>query len=399
MSRKIYDIIPSEKTEKQEVFCHKEKSKKKKNPFVFVSIFVVVALLGVFFFVQGKAEVIIHPSTEEVSVTSIVIINTSEALIDFDNLILPGVIFSDTKKASNDYLSTGTDSKTKKATGIIRVYNKIDPPKDQAIRKNTRFLSVPGGLVYTADEAFTIPANGYVDVAVTASEAGEKYNISSATFSLPGLFGTSIYSSIYAETISPLTGGEDSQVKVVTADDISSAKEDFEKKYSEIAKEELMDSIPESFIYIPETISLEVKDVYANALASAEVDKFSVSGVIDSRVIAFRKDDLLKIGEKLIRNEMFDNFEIVPDSILYEIEEYKIDGGKIELNVIFNAKIYTLPEEDLLKGGLINNNKIQSASLLENMSEIDKVEINIVPFWRSSLPSKDSSIEIKLKFD
>ena len=399
MPRKIYDIIPSEKTEKQEAFCYKEKPKKKKNPFVFVSIFVIVALLGVFFFVQGKAEVIIHPSTEEVSVTSIVIINTSEALIDFDNLILPGVIFSDTKEASNDYLSTGTDSKTKKATGIIRVYNKIDPPKDQAIRKNTRFLSVPGGLVYTADEAFTIPANGYVDVAVTASEAGEKYNISSATFSLPGLFGTDIYSSIYAETISPLTGGEDSQVKVVTADDISSAKEDFEKKYSEIAKEELMDSIPESFIYIPETISLEVKDVYANALASAEVDKFSVSGVIDSRVIAFRKDDLLKIGEKLIRNEMFDNFEIVPDSILCEIKEYKVDGGKIELNVIFNAKIYTLPEEDLLKGGLINNNKIQSASLLENMSEIDKVEINIVPFWRSSLPSKDSSIEIKLKFD
>ncbi|HOS12928.1 MAG TPA: hypothetical protein PLI42_02965, partial [Candidatus Pacearchaeota archaeon] len=242
-------------------------------------------------------------------------------------------------------------------------------------------------------------ANGYVDVAVTASEAGTEYNIDSAKFSLPGLFGTSIYSSIYAETIDPLTGGEDSQVKIVTADDITSAKEDFEERYGEIAKKELMDSIPESFIYIPETISLEMKDVYANAPAGAEVDKFNVSGVIDSRVTAFRKDDLLKIGEKLIRNEMFDNFEIVPDSILCEIKEYKVDGGKIELNVIFNAKIYTLPEEDLLKGGLINNNKINSASLLENMPEIDKVEIDIFPFWRSSLPSKDSSIEIKLKFD
>jgi hypothetical protein len=399
MSRKIYDIIPSEKTEKQEVFCYKEKPKKKKNPFIFISVFVVIALLGVFFFVQGKAEVSIYPNTEEVSVTSTVTVNTSEALIDFDNLILPGVIFSDTKEAASDYLSTGTDSKTKKATGVIRVYNKIDPPKDQAIRKNTRFLSAPGELVYTADEAFTIPANGYVDVAVTASEAGTEYNIDSAKFSLPGLFGTSIYSSIYAETIGPLTGGEDSQVKIVTADDITSAKEDFEERYGEIAKKELMDSIPESFIYIPDTISLEVKDVYANAPAGAEVDKFNVSGVIDSRVIAFRKDDLLKIGEKLIRNEMFDNFEIVPDSILCEIKEYKVDGGKIELNVIFNAKIYTLPEEDLLKGGLINNNKINSASLLENMPEIDKVEIDIFPFWRSSLPSKDSSIEIKLKFD
>ena len=55
MSRKIYDIIPSEKTEKQEVFCYKEKPKKKKNPFIFISVFVVITLLGVFFFVQGKA--------------------------------------------------------------------------------------------------------------------------------------------------------------------------------------------------------------------------------------------------------------------------------------------------------------------------------------------------------
>ena len=399
MSRKIYDIIPNEKAEKQEVFCYKEKPKKKKNPFIFISLFVVGALLGVFFFVQGKAEVSIYPNTEEVSVTSVISISTSEALIDFDNLILPGVIFSDTKEASSDYLSTGTDSKTKRTTGVIRVYNKISPAKSQALVKNTRFLSVPGELTYRADEAFTIPANGYVDIAVTADKAGTEYNINSATFSIPGLVGTSIYSSIYAETISPLVGGEDSQVKVVTADDITSAKKDFEEKYGEIAKEALMDSVPESFMYVPEIISLEAKDVYANAPAGAEVDKFNVSGKINSRVTAFRKDDLLKIGEKLISNEIFDNLKIVPGSILCEIEEYKVNGGKLELSIIFNAKTYALPEEDLLKGGLLNNSKIHSASLLENMSEINKVEIDIFPFWRSSLPSKDSSVEIKLRFD
>ena len=399
MSRKIYDIIPNEKAEKQEVFCYKEKPKKKKNLFIFISLFVVGALLGVFFFVQGKAEVNIYPNTEEVSVTSVISISTSEALIDFDNLILPGVIFSDTKEASNDYLSTGTDSKTKRTTGVIRVYNKVSPAKSQTLVKNTRFLSVPGELTYRADEAFTIPANGYVDIAVTADKAGTEYNINSATFSIPGLVGTSIYSSIYAETVSPLTGGEDSQVKVVTADDITSAKKDFEENYSEIAKKALMDSVPESFMYVPQNISLEVKDVYANAPAGAEVEKFNVSGKINSRVTAFRKDDLLKIGEKLISNEIFDNLKIVPGSILCEIEDYKVNGGKLELSIIFNAKTYALPEEDLLKGGLLNNSKIHSASLLENMSEINKVEIDIFPFWRSSLPSKDSSVEIKLRFD
>jgi len=399
MSRKIYDIIPNERAEKKETFCYKEKPKKNKNPFIFISFFVVVALLGVFFFVQGKAEVSIYPNIEEVSLTSLVSIDVSEALIDFDNLVLPGIIFSDTKEATESYLSTGTDSKTKRATGVIRVYNKISPAKNQSLVKNTRFLSVPGELTYRSDEAFTIPANGYVDIAVTADKAGTEYNINSATFSIPGLVGTNIYSSIYAETISPLEGGEDSQVKIVTVGDISSSKESFEKKYGEIAREELINSIPESFMYIPENITLEVEDVYVNAPAGAEVESFSVSGKINSKVTAFRKDDLIKVGEKLINNEIFDSFKIVPDSILCEIEEYKVVGGKIELSIVFTAKTYSLPEEELLRNGLLNNSKIHSASLLENMAEISKVEIDIFPFWRSTLPSKTESVEIKLKFD
>lgn len=399
MPRKIYDIIPNEKAEQKDSFCYKEKPKKNKNPLIFISLLVVVALLGVFFFLPGKAEVSIYPNTEDISVTSLIKVDVSEALIDFDNLVLPGVVFSDTKEVTASYISTGTDSKTKRATGVIRVYNKISPAKNQSLIKNTRFLSVPGELIYKADEAFTIPADGYVDIAVTADKAGTEYNIESATFSIPGLVGTSIYSSIYAETISPLEGGEDSQIKIVTVGDISSSKEDFEKKYGEIAKEELISSIPESFMYIPENISVTVEDVYADAPAGAEVEKFSVSGKINTKVTAFRKDDLIKIGEKLINNEIFDNVKIVPDSILCEIEEYEVVEGKLKLSIVFTAKTYSLPEEELLRSGLLNNNKIHSASLLENMVEVSKVEINIVPFWRSTLPSKEESVEIKLKFD
>jgi hypothetical protein len=401
MSRKIYDIIPNERAEQKVSVSYKElpKKKKKKNGFVFLSLFIVAILLGVFFFVQGKAEVVIYPNTEEISLSSTVKIDVVEALIDYENLVLPGVIFSDSKEFSEDYSSTGTDAKTKKATGKIRVYNKINPAQNQALIKNTRFLSVPGGLVYRADEAFVIPANGYVDITVTADNAGTEYNINSATFSIPGLARTEIYSSIYAETISPLEGGEDSQIKIVTEDDLLSAKNDFEDKYSEIAKNELMNSIPQSFLYIPERVALEVQDINANAPKGAEVEKFNVSGKINSRVIAFRKDDLSSIGEKLILADMADGVEIVPDSILCEISEYKIDDGIMEISVIFTAKTYSLPDKDLIMDGLLNNNKKHSASLLENMMEINKVEIDIFPFWRSSLPSKEDSVEIKLSFD
>jgi len=404
MATKIYDIIPCEKVEqKKKDFCYKEKKPKNRKPFFTILILFILVLAGIFFFLPGKAEVNIYPNTEEISVKETIVVDTAESLINYEELILPGVIFSETKEFSEEYFSTGTDSKTKKATGIIRVYNKINPSKSLSLIKNTRFLSVPGELVYRADSAFTIPASssgnpGYIDIAVTADSAGTKYNIPSATFSVPGLSGTEIYSSVWAETLSDgLSGGEDSKIKIVTQGDIESSKESFESKYTEVVKKSLSESIPDSFIYLPENILLTFDDLYADAQAGAEIEKFTVSSKVDSKLTAFRKDDLVKIGKSLF--EISDIQTIVPNSILCDIEEQNIVNGKLEIKVTFSAKIYSFPEDEIIKESLVNKKIGDSISILENMSEIKKVEINNFPFWRSVLPAREDSVIISVKFD
>lgn len=406
MATKIYDIIPCEKIEqKKKDFCYKEKKPKNRKPFFVILFLFILTSVGIFFFLPGRAEVNIYPNTEEISVKETIIVDTAESLINYEELILPGVIFSETKEFSEEYFSTGTDSKTKKATGIIRVYNKINPSKSLSLIKNTRFLSVPGELVYRADSAFTIPASssgdpGYIDIAVTADSAGTQYNIPSATFSVPGLSGTEIYSSIWAETISDgLSGGEDSQIKIVTQGDIESSEESFENKYTEVIKKSLSESIPDSFIYLPDNILLTFTDLYADAQAGAEIEKFTVSSKVDSKLTAFRKDDLVKIGESLFSKEISDIQTIVPDSILCNIEEQNIVNGKLEIKVTFSAKIYSFPEDEIIKESLINKKIGDSISILENMSEIEKVEINNFPFWRVVLPAREDSVIISVKFN
>lgn len=398
MPRKIYDIIPNEDVEESKAFYSAKKPSKRKKPFMLL-LFVVVVLLGLFFFVGSKAKVIIYPNTEEISIDASITVDTSRASTDFENLVLRGVIFSDSRKVLETYPSTGVDLKTKKATGMIRVYNKIDPPRDQALIKNTRFLSVPGELIYKANEAFTIPANGYIDIKVTADEPGTKYNLDSATFSVPGLSKTEIYSSIYAETVTSLSGGEETEIKVVTDEDISLSKTDFEKKYKEMIRNELITSVSEDFIYVPDSISIEVKDLYSDAPVGTETEEFNVSANIDSKILVFRKDDLIEIGKELIKEELADHVEIVPGSIAYEIKEYANVEGKTKLNVVFTSKTYALPEEELLRASLLNRDQSHSKSLLENMVEIKKVEIDISPFWRSSLPTKEEDVEIELRYD
>jgi hypothetical protein len=413
MARKIYDVIPPEhQAEKHEEMneeraaCEPPQKKRRKFPLVPFLGFIVLSLVGVFFFVQGRAEVTITPNTEDVSTEASFIIDTSEAVIDYDKNVVPGIIFSDKRDGSANFEATGTDDKAKKAVGTIKVFNKMNPSKSLSLVKGTRFLSVPGELIYKSDAAFTIPGAksdgtpGSVEIKVTAAEAGAKYNISSATFSVPGLSGSEYYSNIWAESVTAMSGGEESTVKIATKNDIASAKDNFEEKYDQESKNALIASIPQGYSYFEEDVSPVITNMLVSVKEGTEVDEFNVSGHIESEATVFRTEDVNKLGEKLLMKDVSELKTIVPNSVTYEVKEKKLNkDGTISLRVVFTGKIYSLPEDSILMDSLLGKDTKYSASLLENIPEVRNVMIKLSPWWKFRIPTDENRIDITLKFN
>lgn len=412
MARKIYDIVPPEhQAERHEEMARdcsaKEPVKRKRRKFPFVPFLIIVflSLAGVFFFVQGKAEVTITPKTEDVFAEATFTVDADKAVVDYENSIVPGIVFTDIRDGSENYDSTGTDDKAKKATGTIKVYNKMNPAKALSLVKGTRFLSVPGEMIYKADAAFTIPAAksdsapGSIEIKVTAAEAGEKYNISSATFSVPGLNGSEYYSNIWAESVTALSGGEESTVKIATKNDILSAKDNFEEKYDEESKQALIASIPSGYSYFQEDISPVVSGLTVSVKEGAEVDQFNVLGHIESEATVFRNEDADKLGETFLMKDVSELKTIVPGSVSFEVKEKKLNkDGTLTLKVSFVGKIYSLPEDSILMDSLLGKDAKYSASLLENIPEVENVTIKLSPWWKFKIPDKEERIVVKLNF-
>ncbi|MFA5169810.1 MAG: baseplate J/gp47 family protein [Candidatus Paceibacterota bacterium] len=413
MARKIYDIIPPEhQAERHEEMARdcsaKEpiKRKRRKFPFVPLLVLIVLSLVGVFFFVQGKAEVTISPRTEDVTAEASLVVDTNEAVIDYENSVVPGIVFIDKRDGSQNFDSTGTDDKAKKATGTIKVFNKMKPAKALSLVKGTRFLSVPGEMIYKSDAAFTIPAAtsdsvpGSVEIKVTAAEAGAKYNIASATFSVPGLNGSEYYSNIWAESVTAFSGGEESTVKIATKNDISLSKDKFEEKYDEESKQALITSIPSGYYYFQEDISPVISGLTVSVKEGAEVDQFNVLGHVESEVTVFRNEDVNKLGEKLLMKDVSELKTIVPGSVAFEVKEKKLNkDGTLSLKVAFTGKIYSLPEDSILMDSLLGKDTKYSASLLENIPEIESVTINLSPWWKWKIPSSEERVDVKLNFN
>ncbi len=244
-------------------------------------------------------------------------------------------------------------------------------------------------------------ANGSVDVKVTAAEAGQQYNIQSATFSVPGLNGSEYYANIWAETISgsALSGGEESQVKLVSKDDLTSAKDGFQTKYSDEAKQALIAKIPGGYEYSADDIVPQIKNITVSAKQGDQVDSFTVSSQIATQIIVYRKDDMDKLGEGLLKKGLSDLKTIVPGSLSYEIKDRSITkDGKIKMTISFKGKIYSLPDNDFLMNSLKGKDTGYSISILQNAPEIGKVRIKLSPFWQFKIPNDSNKIKITTDF-
>jgi hypothetical protein len=412
MVKKIYDIIPPEhQVEKQEELAKEcsmrepVKRTKKRFPFIPFLIVVVLSLAAIFFFYPAKADVYISPKTEEITTEASFTINTTEAVIDYENNVVPGIVFSDKRDGSISYNSTGTDDKAKKATGTIKVFNKISPAKALSLIKGTRFMSSTGELIYKSDAAFTVPkavsssVPGSVEIKVTAAEAGERYNISSTVFSVPGLNGSEYYSNIWAESITPMTGGEESKIKIVTSNDITLSKDEFEGKYDEESKQALIATVPQGYTYFSEDINPKITNLAVSAKAGDELDSFNVTGHIETDAAVFRDDDVNKLGESLLTKDISELKTMVPGSVSYEVKEKKLNkDGTVTLKVVYKGRIYSMPDNALLLDSLKGKDTNYSTNLLSNIPEIEKVEIKLSPWFKLKIPNNEKGINIQLKF-
>jgi len=398
---KIVDIISPRENKNDPVMVQKKIKPKKSFKSLKITIFTlfIFVLAGLYVYcMDGEAQVTVYPVTKQIGLEESITIVATEAKINIENNIIPAEYFEDTVEFTAYYDATGSDESGQKAEGTITVFSEYS--KDVKITNNTRFITSQG-LLFRSKQAFTVPANGEVDVEVYAVKAGEEYNLKKAVFSIPGLATccSAIYENVHAEIKeeTEISGGKSSVVKVVLEEDIDNAEKDFKKNYLEEAKNTLIKSIDSagSYMYFEEDIEQEFTQFIINASVGdkPESGKFEVMGIIKTRILGFREADVDKfIEEKLSLSEQ--GLILVPQSL-------EKDFSKEQGEIILTANAYTYPK--INKIFLLNDVKGLELSdcklMLEAMNEIRSADIVASLFWKKRLPINRDNINLNINFE
>jgi hypothetical protein len=398
----------------------KLKTDNKNNFFAFLKIFrflfnlKIIIVLLIFFgigylslmtFHFNQAEVEVSLKREEARLESNVILAKSFSEIDFNNQIIPLVTTEETLEAEIQVPATGAlDDQlisADKVFGNLVVYNEYSTSPEVLIA-GTRFSS-SDGLIYKANSRINLAGAKNVDgtlvpsetiVSVIAEKTGQEYYKESGHLTVPGLKDTDRYDKIYAEIQEPLFQPGENEPKVVTQEDIETAKEKAKEELKKIYLAKYQDS---ELKIVDSSIEFFNLEYDSNESLGKVVNRFNFKVKADLQAPAYSKVDLNKLVTEILNDKLSLIYELKGDLNIEVKETTRIDNSKINLTLLVLGQKQRQVEEKDLKKSILGYSKEDAVYKLKSLDYIDKVTINFQPFWLKEVPTKEEKVKIMIK--
>lgn len=373
----------------------------RRKTFIIGGFLVVACLVFVFSMmtVFSSATVLLTPKNQDLQVS--LDFNASK-----DPIATSTVRYEVLKLTKSDNVSveaTGEEFVEEKASGKIVIYNNFSSEPQRLIIR-TRFESSEG-LIYRIPESIVVPGKtaqgpGSIEVTVFADEAGDKYNIDKADFTVPGFKTVAErYKGFYARSSTAMSGGFSGKRKTVAETDKKAALSNVDASLTEAVSKEFDSKVPEGLVLLKDSIVFD----YRETTQKEDSSKVTIGRQVDAYAILLNKEDLSKMisGKYLEGNPDWQNMP----SVINDFSGLRISkkpnavpsNGNISLGVEGAATIFAYVDVDAVVAKLSGIEKKNINSLIESMPNISSMKVTLRPVWKQSFPENPSKIEVKLE--
>jgi len=371
-------------------------------------LILAVVLIGAVHIFFGRADVTLWPEARQIKLLEPIVAEVGREKLDREERIIPARTLTEEKRATRLFPASSSTVKENRASGIIRVFNAYTTTP-QNLLVQTRFVSEEGKLFRTPVKV-TIPGKeqkqgkmvpGFVDIEVIAAEAGEDYNIEPSNFSLPGLSGSALFTVIYGESSGPMTGGSERSVSVVSENDIEKAKDSLIEELTGRVIEDLLSRVPENMIATKDSVSINVTEAESLVGAGAELDQFNVSVSLVATLFMFPKADIDTLVGTFLTAELEDGERIFEDKNEINFQQIRLskDIKTAHVDLFIGATIYQYIDPTELKIRLRGKSKTEAQDILASYNIFNRTNLDLWPFWISSLPKSIDRLEIQVIVD
>lgn len=345
--------------------------------------------------VAPKAKVTLRTESREFPQTAQFTVDTGSDSVNIEDKTLPGRSEAVKKNQSEKVPATGEKDNGTKAGGSVKLRNcgrnKVTVPAGTGISN--------GGLTYITQSSVSLGSGNFDDdqcensgdhiknVNVVAQNNGEQYNLSSRTYSVSG-FGSVIGQG------EQMSGGTSKIVKVVTAQDVETAKKRISDKQNAVVEEIKSNLEKDGYVGLVDTFAASDGGLNVSPAVDSEASEVTVSGEVTYTMLGVKEDDL----KELVKDQAKDSIDTSKQSILdygFDDATFEItsNGGNVA-SVNLSTTLVAGPDlnQTEIKKELAGKKTNEAEDLLKTRPGITDAKVEFSPFWVSKVPSKESKV-------
>ncbi len=401
------DIKPDLDAPDKKSFTPPKKDKKLKVPdfdrFRLILIaggLALILLIIAFVFANNvlpSATITIKTNASTVDVNMDLNLSTDAKTLDEKTNTVPAKVTTASKTYTQQTAATGQKNNGNKASGTVTVTNCTD--NDVALAAGTGMSS--NGNTYITQQTVNVPASDFfsngsckknhsASVNVIAQNGGTNYNLSSgASFAVAG------YSKLTGQS-GNITGGTDSIVKIVTQNDVNTAKSKITPADDEM-KKTLSDQLKKDNLYpIVATYAAAPATTTSSPNVGDPGDTVTVTETVSYTMFGVKQDDLNTLLDNAIKDQLDSNKQSILDnglnSMVYNVDTLTATTAKMTASTTATVgpdlDVATITKESAgQKPGAIKDK-------LRTNPDVTDVQVKLSPFWVSSVPNKESKIKV-----
>ncbi|MBU1083056.1 baseplate J/gp47 family protein [Patescibacteria group bacterium] len=380
----------------------------KTNPSFLFILLALIILGGVFYFVLPRATVSLEIKSEPFNHKFKLVLADAQDPEAAGQNVFKGRFIEVPKEIIQTFPATGVKNYGNPASGEIVIYNRTKVI--QGLVAQTRFVS-PDGQVFRIDKEILIaPARaasngslmpGRSRVRVAADSGGSVGNLPAGTkLTIPGL-NNFLVELVYGQNDEPFVGGTDDEVKIISEDDIKSARESISKNvFSDIAIE-LQKQVKKDEELITALIQNDIIDSVPSNGVGDKREAFDLRVQVRSWTLLPLKGRLASIIQNSTTAVVPIGKELTPQTL--KNPKVTLDNADflshiIDYTVEIDGLVASKIDEAELVGSIANRSEESVSRLITSLTDIVSHKIVLWPFWVKKLPLLESNIKINTSY-
>ncbi len=373
-----------------------------------LGLLILILVGGVFALViLPKAQIVIKTDTSNINSDLVITAKTDATSVDNDKLIIPAVTKSLKKTDTEKVPTTGKRDDGTKAKGTMTLTNCIDDGQSHTVPAGTGFSS--GSTTFVTDSALTLEPALYSgsscksatfglskSVPVTASQAGDTYNLGARSYNSPASLSTA-QGSVQA-TGSNMTGGTSKIIQVASQTDIDNAKQKVVDRLNSAVVAEIKSQFEtDKLTGLTDTFAGDNPAVVSTPNVNEPGAEVNVSVTITFTELGVKNDDLKQVVENDVKKHIDSSKQVIQDngigSARIQVTDKK-SANEVKFSISTLAVAGPQLDTDGIKKQIAGKKKKEAESIIKSRPGIIDVTTTYKPFWVYSTPKNINKITI-----